>query len=117
MNDTYKVGMIVTGYVTGIKEYGIFVCLDNETSGLIHISEISKKFVKNVGDFVTMKELIRVKIIGMEDPHHYQLSIKDVDYRITRRHDSKIIETASGFNSLALNLEKWIRLKEKEIKK
>ena len=43
MGVKYKVGSVVLGYVTGIKEYGIFVQLDSNTSGLIHISEISNK--------------------------------------------------------------------------
>ena len=43
----YKKGEIVTGCVTGIEKYGIFVSLDDYYSGLIHISEISSFFVKN----------------------------------------------------------------------
>ena len=43
MHEKYKIGSVVLGYVTGIKEYGIFVQLDSNTSGLIHISEISNK--------------------------------------------------------------------------
>ena len=38
---TYNVGDVVTGCVTGIERYGIFVNLDNYYSGLVHISEIS----------------------------------------------------------------------------
>ena len=34
MHEKYKIGSVVLGYVTGIKEYGIFVQLDNNTSGL-----------------------------------------------------------------------------------
>ena len=41
----YKYGEIVTGYVTGIEKYGVFVSLDEYYSGLIHISEISEKYV------------------------------------------------------------------------
>ena len=41
----YKKGEIVTGCVTGIEKYGIFVSLDEYYSGLIHISEISDFFV------------------------------------------------------------------------
>lgn len=112
----YKTGAIVTGYVTGIKEYGIFVQLDEQNSGLIHISEISKRFVKNIGDYVSLGEMIRVRIIGCESEYRYQLSIKEVDYRILNRHDSKIKETSLGFKSLAVNLDKWVRKKEQELK-
>ena len=40
-----------------------FVNLDNYYTGLIHISEISEKFVSNINDYVTIGETIRVKII------------------------------------------------------
>ena len=43
----YKVGDIVKGVVSGIEEYGIFVTLENDFSGLIHISEITQGFVSN----------------------------------------------------------------------
>ena len=51
MGVKYKVGSVVLGYVTGIKEYGIFVQLDSNTSGLIHISEISNKFIKIINNY------------------------------------------------------------------
>ncbi len=111
MEEAYKIGTVVTGFVTGIKEYGIFVHLDEYHSGLIHISEISTHFVSNIHNYVAMGEIIRVKIIGQEDSKHYQLSIKEIDYRIMKRHDSKIKETNSGFKNLATNLDNWIKLK------
>ena len=48
----YRIGQIVEGTITGIQPYGAFVSLDEETSGLIHISEISEGFVKDVNHFV-----------------------------------------------------------------
>ena len=110
----YKIDMITIGQVTGIKEYGIFVRLDETTSGLIHISEISKYFVRDLHKFVDMNEIIRVKIVG-KNKDHYQLSIKDIDYRIMKRKDSKIKETESGFKNLALNLDHWIEKKKDEL--
>ncbi len=115
MQDKYKIGTIVTGYVTGIKEYGIFVHLDETISGLIHISEISEKFVKNINDFVTMGEIIRVKVIGKTVNNHYQLSIKNLDYRIMKKRGSKIVETPLGFQNLAMNLDHWVQVKKKEL--
>ena len=49
---SYQIGQIVEGKVTGIQSYGAFVSLDPKTSGLIHISEISDGFVRDVGLFV-----------------------------------------------------------------
>lgn len=107
--DKYKVGKIVVGNVTGIEKYGIFVCLDDYYSGLIHISEISSNFVKNVSDYVEVGETIRMKVIGVDDDnHHVKLSIKNFDYRVNRKRKTKIVETESGFTNLSTQLQKWI---------
>lgn len=113
MHEKYKIGSVVLGYVTGIKEYGIFVQLDNNTSGLIHISEISNKYIESIDDYATICELIRVRIVREEKDNHYSLSTVDLDYRITKNRGSEIKETPSGFKNLAIFLEK--SLKEKKI--
>lgn len=75
----YKVGSIVTGSVTGIEPYGVFVNLDDYYSGLIHISEISHGFVKNVNDYVNLGETIKAKVIDVDDDSfHVKLSIKGI---------------------------------------
>ena len=53
-------GRIIRGTVTGIESYGVFVSCDDYYTGLIHISEISHGFVKNITDFVHIGDLIFV---------------------------------------------------------
>lgn len=114
----YENGKIVTGCVTGIENYGIFVSLDEYYSGLIHISEISTKFVKDINDYVNIGETIRVKIVEKdEDNYHLKLSIKDIDYRVNSKRRNKIIETEKGFETLSIKLEDWIEEKYSEIEK
>ena len=43
--ENYEVGSIVKGEVTGIESYGIFVKIDDNTNGLIHISEIANRYI------------------------------------------------------------------------
>ena len=94
----YECGKIVTGCVTGVENYGIFVSLDEYYSGLIHISEISTKFVKDINDYVNIGETIRVKIVEKDDETcHLKLSIKDIDYRVNSKRRNKIVETEKGF--------------------
>ena len=57
----YSVGDIVEGVVTGIKPYGAFVSLDSSHNGLIHISEISERYVRDVHTFVSINQRVRVK--------------------------------------------------------
>ncbi len=112
----YKVGEIVTGCVTGIEKYGVFVSLDEYYSGLIHISEISNDFVRNIHDYVKIGETIKAKIIE-ENPkeHHVKLSIKDIDYRINRKYSNKINETSMGFSTLKSQLNRWVSEKMDEL--
>ena len=108
----YKVGDLVDGIVTGIEKYGIFVSLANNYSGLIHISEISPSFVRNVNDYVNINEKIRAEIIGIDKRNkQYKLSIKDLDYRISRPKSRVIKETQSGFTNLEKMLDTWIEEK------
>ena len=57
-----KVDDIVKGEVTGIESYGIFVKLEDDYSGLVHISEMSDRFVKDVNSYVKIGEEIHVEI-------------------------------------------------------
>ena len=114
----YENGKIVVGCVTGIENYGIFVSLDEYYSGLIHISEVSNKFVKDINDYVNIGETIRVKIVDKdEENYHLKLSIKDIDYRVNSKRRNKITETEKGFETLSIKLEDWIEEKYSEIEK
>ena len=66
----YKTGMIVEGKVTGIQPYGAFVNLDSQNAGLIHISEISDGFVKDISKYVQVGDHVKVKIIDFDKKHH-----------------------------------------------
>ncbi len=107
----YKEGEVVEGLVTGIEQYGIFISLDEYYSGLVHISEISDGFVKDVNTFVNIGETIKVRVLECDDDtFHVKLSIKNLNYRINRN-KSKIIETGSGFEVLKEQLPIWINEK------
>ncbi len=110
----YKVGDIVEGIVTGIEKYGIFVSMNNNYNGLIHISEISSSFVKNVNDYVNINEKINVEIIDVnKKSRQCKLSIKNIDYRISRPKSKVIQETENGFTTLEKKLDNWIEEKLK----
>lgn len=109
----YKENSIVEGRVTGIEKYGVFVSLDEYYSGLIHISEISNGFVKDINDFVSIGDTIKVKIIEKEDDEcHLKLSIKNIKYKVKFKERKKIEEVGSGFGILKNNLDDWINLKK-----
>lgn len=113
----YEEGELIKGQVTGIEKYGIFVNL-GDYNGLIHISEISDGYVRNINDYVKIGEEIMVKVIDENDKkHHVRLSIKNVEYKIKKNEIHKITETQHGFKTLDIMLKKWTESKLKELNK
>ncbi len=60
------VGMIVPGLVTNITNFGCFVNIGVKQDGLIHISELANKFIKDPNEIVKLQQAIRVKIIDVD---------------------------------------------------
>ena len=110
----YRIGNIVTGSITGIEKYGVFVNLDEYYKGLIHISEISNYYVRNINDFVNVGDIIKAKIVDVDNKtFHVNLSIKNIDYKIKNDNNNAINEVGSGFRILKNNLDRWILYKKK----
>lgn len=110
----YSIGDVVEGVITGIKPYGAFVALDSTHNGLIHISEVSERYVRDVHTFVNMNEKVKVKILDQdEDGIHFRLSLKAVNsgkkrYARYRHPVAPYPECNIGFQSLADQLDNWI---------
>ncbi len=116
----YQIGQIVEGVVTGIQPYGAFITIDKLTTGLVHISEISSGFVKDVAQFVSVGDVVSVKIIDFDEKNHQaRLSLKAAlpnRFRKDRKFVKSGLLPASniGFNSIKENLEEWIRKAKEE---
>lgn len=105
----YKKNDIVTGKVTGIEDYGIFVKLKDGFTGLIHISEISSDFVKNVSDYVRLDDNVVTKVLDVDAKEKkLKLSIKAL------KNKTMIKESPNGFKPLETKLPIWINEKIKE---
>ena len=65
-NIQHKPGDIVYGKVTNILGYGAFVLVD-DYDGLVHISEFSDGFVRNINDFVKIGQEIKLRIIEIDE--------------------------------------------------
>ena len=59
-------GMVLTGTVRNITDFGCFVDVGVKHDGLVHISEMSDKFVKNPSDIVSIGDIVKVKVIGID---------------------------------------------------
>lgn len=73
-----EVGAIVEGEVTGITNFGAFVQLPEGKTGLIHISEVSNVYVKDVHDFLKEHDIVKVKVLSVDDRGKIALSIKQL---------------------------------------
>lgn len=62
-----KIGSVVTGKVESLQNYGAFVRLEDGLSGLVHVSQISRKRVKSPKDVLSAGDEVKVKIIGLKD--------------------------------------------------
>ena len=64
--DDLKEGMILTGTVRNVIDFGAFVDIGVKHDGLVHISEMSDKFIKNPSDLVSVGDIVKVKVIKID---------------------------------------------------
>ncbi|MCM3279180.1 S1 domain-containing post-transcriptional regulator GSP13 [Exiguobacterium sp. MER 193] len=121
----YEKDQVLTGKVTGIQPFGAFVALDDETQGLVHISEISHDYVKDVNDYVQVGQEVEVKILEVDEASKkIKLSMKATQEAPKREKSAKPTrraprrneaasnfkqEEAPGFTVLKDKLEDWIK--------
>ncbi|MCI7804976.1 MAG: S1 RNA-binding domain-containing protein [Oscillospiraceae bacterium] len=71
-----EIGKIYDGKVKGIAQYGAFVEIEGAGTGMVHISEIANTFVKDVKDYLTENQMVKVKVLSISDDGKIGLSIK-----------------------------------------
>jgi polyribonucleotide nucleotidyltransferase len=74
-----EIGVIYSGKVVKVVDFGAFVNFLGSRDGLVHISELAPQRVKTVADVVKVGDLVKVKVIGMDDRGKVKLSMKSVD--------------------------------------
>lgn len=111
----YKIGNRVRGKVTGIQPYGVFVSLDDETQGLVHISELKHGFIKEIEDIVKVDDEVEVIVMDIDEyskkislsmrslhkPNYHPFSNKKKNPRYGRR-------TGTEFESIRKQMPNWI---------
>ena len=70
---------ILDGRVTSITKFGAFVALPDSKSGMIHISEISNSYVKDINDFIKVGQEVRVKVCSVDEKGRIALSLRQVE--------------------------------------
>lgn len=123
MSEKVEVGSVITGKVTGIQPYGAFVALDENTQGLVHISEVTHGFVKDINEHLKVGDEVNVKVLSIdEQAGKIGLSIRATEeapaqpeskpkQKPRKRQAAPIKfedESAQGFNTLKDKLQEWI---------
>lgn len=122
MTNEFEIGQVIEGKVTGIQPYGAFVALNDKIQGLVHISEITHGYVKDVNEHLTVGDKVNVKVLQVdEEKNKVSLSIRATEEAPKRQSKApkrtsqpakQQDDGAAGFNSLKGKLEQWIAQSE-----
>lgn len=117
MTNKFENGQVIEGKVTGIQPYGAFVALNEETQGLVHISEITHGFVNDINDHLKVGDEIKVKVLDVnEEKNKVSLSIRATEEAPKSSAPSKPRQNQKqededntvGFNTLKDKLQEWL---------
>jgi polyribonucleotide nucleotidyltransferase len=82
-----KVGEEYTGKVTRVMDFGAFVELTPSQEGMVHVSNLSNEFVRNVSDVVKIGDTLNVKVIEIDEQGRINLSVVGVEIKTARGGD------------------------------
>ena len=113
----YRVGDIVNGRIISLKPYGAFLALDDCSTGLLHISELSHDYIQDISSALKVNDIIQVKITSIDKEKNQIVFSRRAlikPKRITKRIDknrinNNIMESKDGFATLAKMLPIWIK--------
>jgi polyribonucleotide nucleotidyltransferase len=91
-----EVGVIYTGKVVKVVDFGAFVNFLGSRDGLVHISELAPRRVGKVSDVVNEGDSVKVKVLGVDDRGKVKLSMKVVDQETGEEITPEKAEAASG---------------------
>ncbi|MBQ9742791.1 MAG: S1 RNA-binding domain-containing protein [Ruminococcus sp.] len=79
-----EIGQIYEGKITSITNFGAFVSLPDGPDGMVHISEVSNSFVKDIHDVCQVGQTVKVKVLSIDEKGKIALSIKKAQDRPQR---------------------------------
>ena len=79
LTEEAEVGKIYTGTVVSIKEFGAFINIMPGQDGMAHISQLSNERVERVEDVLHEGQVVKAKLIGIDERGRFSLSLKDID--------------------------------------
>ena len=110
-----KVGDLLIGRVNQIRPYALFLSFENGQSGLLHISELSDNYIRDIEKYGSIGDEIRVKVLSIDENNGFlRVSYKAVpdDQKYSTHDDSKVTSAQfdeADFRDLEEKLPEWIK--------
>ena len=110
----FKVGDLIIGKVNQVRPYALFLTFENGTNGLLHISELSDGYIRDIEKFGSIGDEIKVKVLSVDPtngflrvsykaiPENERYSTHDNSSRSTPQFDE------ADFTDLEKKLPEWI---------
>lgn len=123
MAQNYNIGKVYSGKVTGIQTYGAFISLDQQTQGLVHISEIINGYVRDIRDYISVGQTVNVRVLSIDEmTGKISLSLKgaSIDQGVNGeenlKHAARLLRDLKpdGFSTLHKKLHEWISVEMKK---
>lgn len=84
-----EVGKKVEGKITGLAKFGAFIDLGGNKTGLVHISEVSDKFVEDINDELKVGQIVTVEVLSIGDDGKIALSMRDKEKEAEQKAEEK----------------------------
>ena len=84
-----EVGQKVEGKITGLAKFGAFIDLGNNKTGLVHISEVSDKFVEDINDELSVGQIVTVEVLTIGDDGKIALSMRDKEKEAQQKKEER----------------------------
>jgi len=110
----YEVDNLVIGTVSSVKPYALFLTFEDGTQGLLHISEISDSYIRDIEKFGSVGDQMKVKVLSVDSTNGFlRVSLKQVPqeeaYSTHSNGKRKVPEVKNeDFKELEENLPNWI---------
>lgn len=110
MSEKYQVGQIVEGTVNSIKPFGAFVTLDDSTQGLVHISQVTHGFLKDINEVISVGDKAKVKIVSIDaQTGKISLSMKDASPKVPSKKTVENTPVSSDKDRLEDMLKEFLK--------
>ena len=118
----YQVGQLIVGKVYNVKPYALFMSFEDGVTGLLHISEISDSFIRDIEKYGSVGDEIKVKILSIDKDNGFlRVSYKQVppeEMYSSHTNQRKVLTTSEDeFLPLKEKLDSWIKEAYENIEK